>query len=469
MTGLGGVDSRTLEAEGQEGRALADPVVRVWVDFAGRFDRARLDQSFQDEAGRQHLVEDGLQRHPLESDRVLAVPHHQIHPLLGEIGILEVPPIRRRVGGGEREPAARAEHPEHLAQKLGPSMQVVQHQGTQHAVERCVGDSVQRGVQIVLPYLGASTEPVPRVRHQLRTALETQHGRATFDQCGRIVTRTATHVEDPLVRDVAGQLQHRGSVYVCVVRTVLGVVRKVVAERAVIGKIRGHDQQYPGSVHDWSTRPDEGETIVKIIYVITHPQATHHRDGLVGGWFDSDLTDLGRRQADAIASALSLRLDGAEADIVSSDLRRARTTAEVIAARIGRKIELDTDLREKSYGEAEGRPKAWLSERQIPIPDHGERLRHDEGIAGAETRMDLAVRAYAAMRRVQDSTARNIVMITHGGTATLLLAAWIGMPLESAGRVQFGLSSGGITQLLKNDRNYSHEIAQLNDTSHLAA
>jgi len=206
---------------------------------------------------------------------------------------------------------------------------------------------------------------------------------------------------------------------------------------------------------------------VRNIYVVTHPQAGHHIVGLVGGWYDSDLTELGQRQAHAVAAELSRRLDGGAVVILASDLRRARHTAEIIKARIGGDLQLDPDLREKSYGDAEGRPTAWMQERQIPLPDQGERLRHDDGIAGAETRMDLAQRAYAAMQRVMSSTLENQVVVTHGGTATLLLAAWIEMPIESAGRVQFGLDPGGITELAKNAKNHSHMIVRLNDVSHL--
>lgn len=81
--------------------------------------------------------------------------------------------------------------------------------------------------------------------------------------------------------------------------------------------------------------------------------------------------------------------------------------------------------------------------------------------------MDRARRAYAAMQRLMLSELENQVVVTHGGTATLLLAAWIEMAIESVGRVQFGLSSGGITELSKNARNHSHMIARLNDVGHL--
>lgn len=206
---------------------------------------------------------------------------------------------------------------------------------------------------------------------------------------------------------------------------------------------------------------------MKNIYVVTHPEATHHVDGLVGGWFDSDLTDRGAWHAQAIADALAKRLGAAVVEVYSSDLLRARRTADIIVQRLDTRLIIDPDLREKSYGKAGGQPQAWLDERFIPPPEVGERMRHDEGVEGAETRMDLALRAYAAMKRIQDSTVENQVIVTHGGTATYLLAAWVGMPIAAADRIHFRFSSGGISLLRKDDRFHSHQISQLNETSHL--
>ena len=93
----------------------------------------------------------------------------------------------------------------------------------------------------------------------------------------------------------------------------------------------------------------------KSIYVVTHPEATHHIDGVVGGWFDSDLTERGVEQAEAIAVSLATRLDGAPVEILSSDLLRARRTAEVVATRLQVGVTLDPDLRSPT-----GRPKASL-------------------------------------------------------------------------------------------------------------
>ena len=207
---------------------------------------------------------------------------------------------------------------------------------------------------------------------------------------------------------------------------------------------------------------------MRSLYVVTHPEATHHVDGLVGGWFDSDLTGRGLAHAGRTAEALAGRVPAdAAVEVFSSDLLRARRTAEVVGKRLGVSVVLDADLREKSYGNAGGRPQAWLDERFIPPPAVGERMRHDEGVPGAETKWELAVRAYAALGRILQSRVEHQVVVTHGGTATFLLAAWIGMPIDAAGLVGFRFSSGGITLLCEDDYFHSRRVVQLNDLGHL--
>ena len=45
---------------------------------------------------------------------------------------------------------------------------------------------------------------------------------------------------------------------------------------------------------------------MKEIFIVTHTQATHHIDRLVGGWYDSNLTEKGVTDARACATG-SLR------------------------------------------------------------------------------------------------------------------------------------------------------------------
>lgn len=77
------------------------------------------------------------------------------------------------------------------------------------------------------------------------------------------------------------------------------------------------------------------------IYIVAHPEASHHTEGLVGGWYDSELTEHGRQDADSTARALAATLDGRAAEVTSSDLLRARQTADVIASFLDTAVTLD--------------------------------------------------------------------------------------------------------------------------------
>ncbi|MFI6474861.1 histidine phosphatase family protein [Streptomyces sp. NPDC050516] len=207
---------------------------------------------------------------------------------------------------------------------------------------------------------------------------------------------------------------------------------------------------------------------MRTLYVVTHPEATHHVEGVVGGWHDSRLTPTGIRAAASIAQALRAQIpDGAEVDLFSSDLQRTRQTAEQVAELFRVRPILDRRLREKSYGEAEGRPQKWLDRRFVPPPAVGERMDHDEGVEGAETKAEWAQRIYTAMDEILRRPREHQIIVTHGGSLTFVVASWIRMPIESAGYASFRAPSGSITTLREDDFFHNRQVVSLGDTHHL--
>ncbi|MFD9451891.1 histidine phosphatase family protein [Streptomyces sp. NPDC059985] len=207
---------------------------------------------------------------------------------------------------------------------------------------------------------------------------------------------------------------------------------------------------------------------MRTLHVVTHPEATHHVEGVVGGWYDSQLTPAGVRAAVSIARALRARIpDDAEVELFSSDLRRTLRTADEVAELFGVAPVLDARLREKSYGEAGGRPQEWLDRRFVPPPAVGERMDHDEGVPGAETKGVWARRVYAAMDEILLSPCEHQIIVTHGGSLTCVVASWIKMPIESAGYAGFRAPSGSITTLREHDFFHNRQVVSLGDTRHL--
>ncbi|HEY5071387.1 MAG TPA: histidine phosphatase family protein [Caulobacteraceae bacterium] len=205
------------------------------------------------------------------------------------------------------------------------------------------------------------------------------------------------------------------------------------------------------------------------IYVVAHTQSRHHVEGLSGGWYDTELTELGRRQAEAVAGGLvGLVGEAGPVEIYASDLLRAAQTADPISRRLGTPAILWKDLRERNYGEAGGKPLAWAEARRVPAPSDGTRLDHRDGIEGVESMRRFVTRIYRAMGRVVASRCGTQIIVTHGFAMTYVVAAWIRMPLEATAWVNFRSSPGGITHLREDDLHLNRNVMRLNDTAHLA-
>ncbi len=81
------------------------------------------------------------------------------------------------------------------------------------------------------------------------------------------------------------------------------------------------------------------------LVIIQHCQSEHHVNELTGGWTDTSLTHLGRRQAYNISERLETLKSIHEFRIISSDLIRTRETAEIINLKLKLPLTSDNRLR----------------------------------------------------------------------------------------------------------------------------
>lgn len=207
------------------------------------------------------------------------------------------------------------------------------------------------------------------------------------------------------------------------------------------------------------------------LFVVAHPHAQHSADDLVGGWYDSRLTDRGRRDAGRVAAELARRLAGRDdpgrpVRITTSDLARAAEAADVVGDALGVAATRDPRLREISFGEAEGRPNSWLDERLAPAPDD-DRLDHRGLVPGAETRREVATRVEACVHELMADDARDHVVVTHGLAHTFVVTTWLRIPVPAAGFAAFATSPGAITHLAHDDRWRNRTVVTLAATAHL--
>ncbi len=205
---------------------------------------------------------------------------------------------------------------------------------------------------------------------------------------------------------------------------------------------------------------------LKELFVVTHTESIHHIENKVGGWYDTHLTLRGERDAQATAERLAEVLGEREVEIHSSDLRRASQTAQAIAQRLNLNVIETPALREISYGAAGGQPQEWLDARYVPAPDD-DRLDHHCGIDGAETRRDVATRVFPCVEAIVSRPCATQIIVTHGFTLSMVIAAWMKIPIEACGFVSFPAKSGSITHLRQDDFFQSRAVIGLADASHL--
>jgi broad specificity phosphatase PhoE len=146
------------------------------------------------------------------------------------------------------------------------------------------------------------------------------------------------------------------------------------------------------------------------------------------GHADTPLNDNGRAQAGALAEELAAE----DVDAVySSDLARARETAEIIGARLGIPVVERGELREIDVGEWQGLSHGDVDER---YPGALDRWRAGEnGWRGGETYEQLAERVLQVLREIAGRhPGGRIVIVGHGGTIRSLRAHAAGVSIRES-------------------------------------
>lgn len=200
------------------------------------------------------------------------------------------------------------------------------------------------------------------------------------------------------------------------------------------------------------------------LILIRHAETTHNAGGFVQGRADIPLSDLGRRQAAALASSFVGQAIGA---IYASPLSRARETADAVGKALGIPVAVEDDLQEMDIGEMEGLSSVEMRERfsaflhtwagpegpTTPMPG-GERL------------IDVQARAWRVIERLRrDHEGETVAVVSHNFVILSLTCQAIGLPLTSFRRLRHGVT-GRTTIDFRADRTI---ILSQNVTCHLDA
>ena len=199
------------------------------------------------------------------------------------------------------------------------------------------------------------------------------------------------------------------------------------------------------------------------IILVRHGEAEHNVGGLTGGWTESALTPLGERQAAAVAERLAYELRGIDVRFLSSDLRRARQTAETIGEALGVAAEFSADLREFNNGVAANRRREDV--QGLYVEPSGSLLDW-QPYPEAETWRRFHHRVASYMDALMPSHGKPWLIVCHGGTVVQIVSWWLRLPVETLDWVNFHSYPTGVT-VLTETKWRERRLERLNDTSHL--
>jgi broad specificity phosphatase PhoE len=194
--------------------------------------------------------------------------------------------------------------------------------------------------------------------------------------------------------------------------------------------------------------------------LIRHGQTNANVDDYYMGWSDEDLNESGYRQVHCLSS----RLAGLNiAAVYTSPLRRARTTAAIMARPHQLEAKALPDMIEIQLGDWQGMhrseikrkwPRLW---RQSRIDPSDLRLPNGESYREVTER---AIRGFkTAVEANKDS---QIVIVTHDAIIRVLIAHVLGVSNSICRRIEVDNGSLSIIRVSEN-----LQLIRLNDISHL--
>jgi len=177
---------------------------------------------------------------------------------------------------------------------------------------------------------------------------------------------------------------------------------------------------------------------------------------------DPELTPTGRDQAAALAGAV--RELGPVHSVLTSPLRRARETAQVIVDRLGLPVRTDPRLLECDFGAWDGLSWAEI-ERDWPA----ELARWLASTAAAPPAGESFDAVATRVRAIKDELrrahpSRTVELVSHVSPIKLLVGDALGAPVESIYRMELSAASVTVVQWYADGH---PSLRTFNDTAHL--
>jgi alpha-ribazole phosphatase/probable phosphoglycerate mutase len=186
------------------------------------------------------------------------------------------------------------------------------------------------------------------------------------------------------------------------------------------------------------------------VVLVRHGATDWNLQGRCQGSTDLDLSEVGIRQAERIATALTSEpIQG----IYSSNLKRAQQTAGFISLHHRLPVLIEDDVRELDHGELEGLTFAEIKENHTKFIQKWRTEPAEIQVPGGERLVDVALRAWNGLNRIvgRHGAEETVVVVSHNFPILGIICRLTGTHLNNYRT--FHLDPCGVTRLSRNGAN----------------
>lgn len=183
---------------------------------------------------------------------------------------------------------------------------------------------------------------------------------------------------------------------------------------------------------------------------------------------DVPLDEAGKRQAELVAK----RLKNYDIEaLYSSNLIRARQTAEIIGKELNLVNNIEENLREISFGAMEGLNDVEIKERFGDFLEERAKADRDLPHPEGESGQDVYNRAFPVIQRIiekaKDNHLENIAIVSHGGVIRTLVAGLLEADFAKKLCVAKNLENCSITEIDYDEKYDKFIVERVNDYAHI--
>ena len=196
------------------------------------------------------------------------------------------------------------------------------------------------------------------------------------------------------------------------------------------------------------------------VVLVRHGETEWNVEQVFRGRIDIELNETGIRQAELLAEYLShLKIDV----IYSSPLKRALTTAEMIAGYHRLKVEIASGLIDFNFGEWQGLAIQKVKDKHKSLYAEWIENPHQIKIPGGESLNDVRGRASGVVDAVISKYEGTVVLVSHRVVNKILICALLGLDNSHFWNIKQDV--GGITTFTYENERFI--LTEHNNTSYL--